>query len=168
MKTIVIECLRYHPETDAEPRTQSYEVPFSDDMSVLQGLQYIKDNIDGSLTFRWSCRMAICGSCGMMIDGKPALSCKTFLRDYPAGLRVEALRNFPIERDLIVDAGDFISKLEGIKPYLIPAEPRALAQPGKPRAGGGDALGLAIDSHALLHAVAHLVAQRRKALAVLV
>ena len=55
-------------------------------MSVLQGVQYIKDYLDGSLSFRWSCRMAICGSCGMMINGMPNLSCQTFLRDYyPAG-----------------------------------------------------------------------------------
>ena len=67
-KTIEIEVLRYRPEQDEEPVWQSYEVPFSDDMSVLQGLQYIKDYIDGSLSYRWSCRMAICGSCGMMID----------------------------------------------------------------------------------------------------
>ena len=102
-RTITLECLRYHPETDAVPRFQAYELPFSDDMSVLQGLLYIKDHIDGSLTFRWSCRMAICGSCGMMIDDKPKLSCKTFLRDYyPGGLRVEALAHFPIDRKSVV------------------------------------------------------------------
>ena len=127
-KTIEIQVLRYRPGEDTVPVLQSYPVPFTDEMSVLQGLQYIKDYLDGTLSFRWSCRMAICGSCGTMIDGKPALSCKTFLRDYPEGLRVEALRHFPIERDLIVDAGDFVSKLERIQPYLIPAEPRSLAQ----------------------------------------
>jgi len=65
----------------------------------------------------------------MMIDGVPKLSCKTFLREYyPGGLRVEALAHLPIERDLIVDAGDFITKLESIKPYIIPKEPRTLEQ----------------------------------------
>src|SRR4051812_15643364 len=103
MEMIEIEVLRYRPAEDAEPVIQTYFVPFSDDMSVLEGLQYIKDHLDGTLSFRWSCRMAICGSCGMMIDGKPKLSCKTFLRDYfPGGLRIEALEHFPIERDLIV------------------------------------------------------------------
>jgi fumarate reductase iron-sulfur subunit len=56
-------------------------------MSVLQGLQHIKDHIDGSLTFRWSCRMAICGSCGMMVNGVPKLACHTFLRDLYPGAR---------------------------------------------------------------------------------
>ena len=72
-------------------------------MSVLQALQYIKDHVDGTLSFRWSCRMAICGSCGMMIDGKPQLACQTFLRPgHQTPVRVEALAHFPIERDLVV------------------------------------------------------------------
>jgi fumarate reductase iron-sulfur subunit len=128
-RTIEIEVLRYRPEQDSEPVWQSYQVPFTDDMSVLQGLQYIKDELDGTLSFRWSCRMAICGSCGVMIDGKPKLGCQTFLRDYfPRKLRVEALAHFPIERDLVVGLDGFIQKLESIKPYIIPKEPRTIAQ----------------------------------------
>lgn len=126
-KTIEIEVQRYRPEHDEQPTFSSYTVPFTDDMSVLQGLQYIKDHLDGTLSFRWSCRMAICGSCGMMIDGKPKLSCKTFLRNFRSGkLRIEALAHFPIERDLVVDASDFIAKLETIDPFIIPKEPRRL------------------------------------------
>ena len=128
-KTIEIEVLRYHPEKDKTPHTQVFEVPFTDDMSVLQGVQYIKDYLDGSLSFRWSCRMAICGSCGMMINGIPSLSCQTFLRDYyPARVRVEALAHFPIERDLVIGMEGFIDKLESIQPYIIPKEPRTPAQ----------------------------------------
>ncbi|BAL22876.1 succinate dehydrogenase/fumarate reductase iron-sulfur subunit [Azoarcus sp. KH32C] len=128
-KRIEIEVLRYRPEQDVEPVPQVYTVPFTDDMSVLQGLQYIKDYLDGSLSFRWSCRMAICGSCGMMIDGVPRLSCKTFLRDFhPRRVRVEALAHFPIERDLVVVIDDFIQKLEQIKPYIVPKTPRTLAE----------------------------------------
>ena len=128
-KIIEIEVLRYNPETDKAPSLQVFEVPFTDDMSVLQGIQYIKDHLDGSLSFRWSCRMAICGSCGMMINGVPHLSCETFLRDYyPARVRVEALNHFPIERDLVINTEGFIKKLESIQPYIIPKEPRSLAQ----------------------------------------
>jgi fumarate reductase iron-sulfur subunit len=77
------------------------------------GLQYIKDDLDGSLSFRWSCRMAICGSCGMMINGMPKLSCQTFLRDYyPGRVRVEALAHFPIERDLVINMDGFMTKLD--------------------------------------------------------
>lgn len=128
-KTITIEVLRYRPEQERKPVWQRYEVPYTDDMSVLQGLQYIKDELDGSLSFRWSCRMAICGSCGMMVNDKPKLSCKTFLRDFaPGPVKVEALAHFPIERDLVIQADDFIEKLESIKPYIIPKEPRTLEQ----------------------------------------
>lgn len=123
-KTITIECLRFNPEEDKAPRFQRYEVPFTHDMSVLEGLQYIKDNLDGSLTFRWSCRMAVCGSCGKMVNGMPVLSCQTFLRDYyPDGVRVEPLSHFPIVRDLAVDQSNFLYKLETIKPYIIPEKP---------------------------------------------
>ena len=127
-RTIEIQVLRYHPERSAAPAWQSHSVPFTDDMSVLQGLQHIKDEIDGTLSFRWSCRMAICGSCGMMVNGKPRLSCHTFLRELqPGPVRVEALAHLPIERDLIVSVDEFVAKLESIKPYLIPKQPRALA-----------------------------------------
>ena len=126
---IVIEVLRYQPDRSAEPYVQAWPVEFSDDTSVLQALQRIKDFDDGSLTFRWSCRMAICGSCGMMIGGVPRLACRTFLRDLlPGPVRVEALAHFPIERDLVVDAQDFMTKLAAIKPYLVPREPRSLAE----------------------------------------
>lgn len=128
-RMIEIQVLRYRPEEEAAPVWQSYQVPFTEDMSVLQGLQYIKDEIDGSVSFRWSCRMAICGSCGMTINSKPSLSCQTFLRDLlPGPVRVEALAHLPIERDLVVSVEPFVKKLESIKPYLIPKAPRTLAQ----------------------------------------
>jgi fumarate reductase iron-sulfur subunit len=129
VRTIRIEVLRYRPEQEDQPVWQGWDLPFSDDMSVLQGLQYIKDELDGSLSFRWSCRMAICGSCGMMVNDRPRLACQTFLRDLlPGPVRVEALAHFPIERDLVVSVDGFVEKLEGIKPYLIPKEPRTLDQ----------------------------------------
>jgi fumarate reductase iron-sulfur subunit len=127
-RTIEIEVLRYNPEKDTEPHFQSFQVPFSHDTSVLQGLQYIKDHLDGSLTFRWSCRMAICGSCGKMVNGVPHLSCETFLRDYyPGKVRIEPLANFPIERDLAIDQTDFVRKLESVKPYIVPREKKSVA-----------------------------------------
>ena len=128
-KKIEIEVLRYNPEKDSEPHFQTFEVPFVHDTSVLQGLQYIKDHLDGSLTFRWSCRMAVCGSCGNMVNGRPELSCHTFLRDYyPGKVRIEPLTHFPILRDLAIDQTDFVrNKLPSVKPYLIPKEEKPLS-----------------------------------------
>jgi len=96
---------------------------------VLQALQHIKDDLDGTLSFRWSCRMAICGSCGMMIDGRPRLACRTFVRELlPGPVRVEALAHLPIERDLVASSEGFVRKLESITPYIVPKEPRRLDQ----------------------------------------
>ncbi len=128
-REIVIEVLRYRPQIDQEPVLQSYRVPFTNDMSLLQGVQYIKDHLDGTLSFRWSCRMAICGSCGMMVENEPKLACMTFLRDYyPGPLRIEALKHFPIERDLVVTVSDFVKKIESIYPYLVPRVSRSLEE----------------------------------------
>ncbi|PIE41260.1 MAG: succinate dehydrogenase/fumarate reductase iron-sulfur subunit [Gammaproteobacteria bacterium] len=113
-----VQVQRYRPEQDNEPFMQEYQVPYSMDMSVLEALQYIKDELDPTLSFRWSCRMAICGSCGFMVNGVPKLGCKTFLRDYTR-LTLEPLANFPIERDLVADISGFVEKLETIKPYII-------------------------------------------------
>ena len=128
-RTIEIEVLRYNPEKDSEPHFQTFQVPFAHDTSVLQGLQYIKDHLDGSLTFRWSCRMAICGSCGKMVNGVPQLSCHTFLRDYyPGKVRIEPLNHFPIVRDLVIDQTDFFNKkLPSVKPYVVPKEQKPLS-----------------------------------------
>lgn len=127
MAEIEISVLRYRPAQDTEPHLASYRVSYTEDMSVLQALQSIKDDQDSSLSFRWSCRMAVCGSCGMMINGRPQLACSTFLRDLaPGPVTVEPLENFPIERDLVVTVGDFVKKIESIYPYIMPREPKAI------------------------------------------
>ena len=54
---ITLEVFRYHPEVDLEPSFQTYEVPYNKDWVILDALNYIKDDLDGSLSFRWSCRM---------------------------------------------------------------------------------------------------------------
>ncbi|MBF0095013.1 MAG: succinate dehydrogenase/fumarate reductase iron-sulfur subunit [Alphaproteobacteria bacterium] len=127
-RTITFEVMRYRPESDAEPSYQTYSVPCEQEWVVLDALLYIKDNLDTTLSFRWSCHMAVCGSCGMIVNGEPMLSCKAFLRDYPDVIRVEPLTNFPIERDLVIVMDDFITKLASIKPYIIPKEERKVEQ----------------------------------------
>jgi fumarate reductase iron-sulfur subunit len=125
-QTIELEVLRYNPETDAEPHWQRYSVPRNDEWVVLDALNHIKDHIDPTLSYRWSCHMAVCGSCGMMINREPKLACKAFVRDYEGIIRVEALAHFPIERDLVTVVEDFMAKLARVKPYLIPKEPKPL------------------------------------------
>ena len=115
MKNLKVEVVRYNPEVDTAPHSAFYDVPYDEQTSLLDALGYIKDNLAPDLSYRWSCRMAICGSCGMMVNKVPKLACKTFLRDYTKGIKVEALANFPIERDLVVDMTHFIESLEAIK-----------------------------------------------------
>ncbi|MFI7664726.1 succinate dehydrogenase iron-sulfur subunit [Nocardia sp. NPDC049526] len=120
---ITLQVARYRPDRDDEPAPQSYEVPLRRDWTVLDGLNYIKDYLDGTVSYRWSCRMGICGSCGMTVNGEPQLSCATFLTDYaPGPVRVEPLRNFPVIRDLVIEIGDFMHKLTEVKPWLIREE----------------------------------------------
>ncbi len=118
--SIEMRVTRYTPGRDQKPTADRYEVPLRKDWSVLDGLNFVKDHIDGSLAYRWSCRMGICGSCGMNINGTPKLTCETFLSDYaPGPIRVEPLTNFPIVRDLVVDIEDFMEKLPRVKPWIV-------------------------------------------------
>ncbi len=117
---ITMQVTRYRPEEESGESVQEYEVPCSKDWVVLDGLNYIKDRLDGSLSYRWSCRMGVCGSCGMTVNGEPKLTCETFLSEYGSGpVRVEPLKNFPVIRDLVVEIGDFMRKLVMVKPWMI-------------------------------------------------
>jgi fumarate reductase iron-sulfur subunit len=127
-ETIKLSVTRYDPANDSQPRQQTYEVPYSEDKVVLDALNWVKTNLDGSVSFRWSCRMGICGSCGMNINGTPKLSCSAFLRDYlPGPIEVEPLANFPVLRDLVIDMTSFMDKLGSVKPWLIRREEVSLA-----------------------------------------
>ena len=125
-KTFVIT--RFDPDKDETPRQQSYEVPVQPDWKVLDALNYIKDEIDGTLSHRWSCRMAVCGSCGMMVNGKPSLTCKDALSSYGDRVEVTPLANFPVVRDLVVELDGFMEKLKTVKPWIIVAKERAVEE----------------------------------------
>jgi len=126
---ITLRVARYRPEIESAATWQDYEVPCPKDWVILDGLNYVKDRIDGTLSYRWSCRMGICGSCGMTVNGEPRLTCATFLRDYaPGPVRVEPLRNFPVIRDLVVEIGDFMRKLAKVKPWIIRAVEKPLSE----------------------------------------
>jgi fumarate reductase iron-sulfur subunit len=125
--TIALDIARYRPGHDDEPTFERYDVPFRPEWVVLDALNYLKDEVDGTLSYRWSCRMGVCGSCGMMVNGVPKLTCATFLRDYqPGPIRVEPLANFPVERDLVIVLDDFIEKLPTIQPWIVRRHERSL------------------------------------------
>src|SRR5918994_84625 len=83
----------------------------------------IKDRQDGSLAYRKSCRMMICGSCGMRMDGAAVLACKTRMYDIAKSGHVPVIApmgNLPVVKDLVVDMGPFWSKIRAMKPWLEP------------------------------------------------
>lgn len=124
---IQLQVTRYRPEEEGEPTVQTYETPLRKDWVVLDALNYIKDKIDGTLSFRWSCRMGVCGSCGMNVNGEPKLTCAAFLTDYaPGPIRIEPMKNFPIVRDLVVEISDFMNKITSVKPWIIRKEDKPI------------------------------------------
>src|SRR5437899_11691866 len=127
----VLEITCSPPERETKPHFEQFEVPVHKEWVVLDALNYIKDRVDGSLTYRWSCRMGICGSCGMMVNGEPKLTCATFLSSYANGgkpIRVEPLRYFPVVRDLVVEMSDFMAKLKKAMPWLVRKQEKPLSE----------------------------------------
>lgn len=111
---------RYISEKSSETFFTEYDVPIKKGVTVLDALIWIKENLDSSLSIRYSCRMGVCGSCGMFINGLPRLACQTqvlFLESDEVEIR--ALPNYPILRDLIPDLEHLIEKHRRIKPYII-------------------------------------------------
>lgn len=120
IKTVRFEVLRYNPGKDAEPRLQHYIVPVTKGMTVLDGLTWIKEHEDRTLSWRSSCRMGICGSCGMFINGLPRLACNNqIVHLHSAVVVVKPLPNYDIIRDLVPDLESLFAKHRSVKPYLI-------------------------------------------------
>ena len=113
---------RFDPDRDEAPRLQSYEIPVQPDWMILDAVNYIKDEVDGSVSHRWSCRMAVCGSCGMMVNGEPKLTCKIRVSAYGDSVKIEPLANFPIIRDLVVEFDGFMDKFKRVKPWVVRAK----------------------------------------------
>lgn len=117
---ITFKVLRFDPSKDDRPYYVKYKVPVDKYTRVLEGLIWIRENIDSSLSFRYSCRMAQCGSCGMLINNRQRLACKTIVRDLRSEtITLEAMPKYRVIRDLVVDMDDFFVKHLTVKPYLI-------------------------------------------------
>ncbi|HEY1013468.1 MAG TPA: succinate dehydrogenase iron-sulfur subunit [Herpetosiphonaceae bacterium] len=115
---------RYDAEVDVTPRYQVYTITVDEGMTVLDGLNQIKWYQDGTVGFRRSCRSAICGSCGMLINGRNRLACNTRIKDlHSSEISVSPLPGFPVLRDLIVDWDPFFAKDAVMMPYLITDTP---------------------------------------------
>jgi succinate dehydrogenase/fumarate reductase iron-sulfur protein len=96
---ITVRFLRFHPERDVEPYYQEYTVPLSFGMSVINILDYIYENIDGTLSYFTNCRRGLCGRCLVRVDGKPVLACKEMVT---GDITVDPLNRDEIVKDLVI------------------------------------------------------------------
>jgi succinate dehydrogenase/fumarate reductase iron-sulfur protein len=121
-KTVEFKISRFDPEQKRQYMS-TFKVPIRKGTTMLDALLYIKDSFDDSLAFRQSCRMGICGDCGINVNGKPMLACYTQVLDLGAdSLIVEPLSNFPVIKDLVVDLKSFWETYKRIKTFLIKPE----------------------------------------------
>jgi succinate dehydrogenase / fumarate reductase iron-sulfur subunit len=115
---------RFDPENDQEPRYTRYSVEAHDTDRILDCLNKIRWEQDGTLAYRMSCGHGVCGSDAMKIDGKCALSCQKLVKDYQVEtITIEPLPGFTVLKDLIVDLAPFFDKVEQVKPYLVAGAP---------------------------------------------
>jgi succinate dehydrogenase / fumarate reductase iron-sulfur subunit len=120
---------RYDPESGQAPYWDEHTVELEPHRSVLEAVLQARDRFDGSIGIRCSCRQAICGSCGVRVNGEPALACHTHmdaaLSGAPDGvIEIEPMGNMPVIKDLIVDM-DAVhwKKIQRVTPWLLPKQP---------------------------------------------
>ena len=120
---------RYDPESGEAPYWDEHTIQLEPHRSVLEGLLQAKGRFDGSIGVRCSCKAAICGSCGVRVNGRPGLACHTHLGDALKSskdgvIEVEPMGNMPVIKDLIVDM-DAVhwKKIQRVTPWLITKEP---------------------------------------------
>ncbi|UUY05781.1 succinate dehydrogenase/fumarate reductase iron-sulfur subunit [Svornostia abyssi] len=130
MAEFKLKLRRYNPETGEAPYWQEHTVELEPHRSVLEAILQAKNNEDGSIGVRCSCKAAICGSCGVRVNGKPGLACHTHLDAALASAKdgetivVEPMGNMPVIKDLIVDM-DAVhwKKIQRVTPWLVNREP---------------------------------------------
>lgn len=119
---LTLKISRFDPDRDVEPCLQEFSVEIGERQTVLDALLLAWQQ-DPSLSFRRSCRSAICGSCALTINGQPALACQTLIRKVSPGwesIRLEPLPYFRQLKDLVVDLEPFLESLKAVVPWLLP------------------------------------------------
>jgi succinate dehydrogenase / fumarate reductase iron-sulfur subunit len=119
---VALKIWRFDPAT-GERALKEYEVDAPEWACLLDVLDIVKDRVDGTLAYRKSCRMMICGSCGMRMDGRAVLACKERMKPIVESGHVpviSAMGNMPILKDLVVDMTPFWTKIRAMKPWLDP------------------------------------------------
>lgn len=124
-QTRVVRIFRYDPILGGKGHFDRFEIEIEDitRTTILDVLIRIQKEHDPSLAFRYACRVNMCGSCGMVINGKERLACKTNVSDIPyKEITIRPLNHFPIIKDLVVDMEPFFRKFEAAMPFLEPKD----------------------------------------------
>ncbi len=123
-ETVELEVYRYDPDVEgkADPHYDRFAIPVHGGMTVLDALIYARDTYDSSLTFRHSCRQAVCGSDALFINGSQRLGCQTQLDELDWPVRVEPLPHQEVVKDLVVDMEHFYEQMRAVEPYFDPDE----------------------------------------------
>ena len=105
-RTLQFEIFRHDPsDPNSEPRMQTFSLDEAPYQTLYLALNQLREEQDPSLQFDFACRSAVCGSCGMMVNGRPVLGCRTLTADLPATIRLHPLPGFQLVGDLSVDTG---------------------------------------------------------------
>jgi fumarate reductase iron-sulfur subunit len=129
----------------AEGAFQSFAVPRHESQTVLDVVTHIQRHLDPTLAYRFACRVGMCGSCAMTVNGRPRWTCRTHVDAVAEGGRVEIapLRNLPVVRDLVADMREFFDKWARARGHLTPtrtrADPPAVVRPDAPQRREADA-----------------------------
>ncbi|MCA9927220.1 MAG: succinate dehydrogenase iron-sulfur subunit [Anaerolineales bacterium] len=125
VKTATVRIQRFNPDVDKKPYFDEFNVEVTPETTILDALESIKATDDGSVTFRRSCRHAICGSCAMSVNGRNTLVCNQPLRSHLDGsnkVTIRPLPYLPIIKDLVVDRSSFWEQYMRVKPWLVPPD----------------------------------------------
>ena len=120
---VIVKIKRFDPEKDQRPHWESYTLDVEPTDRVLDVMNQIKWEMDGSLSFRRSCAHGVCGSDAMLINGVNRLACKVLVKDLGDTINLEAIRGLPVLKDLIVDMEPFFDSYKAVLPFFINDDP---------------------------------------------
>ena len=139
---------RFDPQKETKPHEQTFRVALGgtediEKVTVLDALFKIQQTEDKTLSFRYCCRLAMCGSCALVINGREGLACKTLMRDLASGpVSLKPLNHVPVVKDLTVDLKSLIARLRKMEPYFIPKSPSTEPVKIKPTSKERQVIGL--------------------------
>ena len=137
--TVSLTVEKYDPSRDSAPRLETYEVPYTKEMRVLEALDHVVEELGQSLSYQWFCGVKKCGMCGVMVNGRQTLGC---WEPVEPEMLVQPLAGFPVVRDLVIDRSRYFANVQSLEPWLK----RKRSYAGFPEAIVASELSAAVDT----------------------